>query len=63
MKTERSIWGSFLCWLMGYHIGNVQWGETGKNGNLIHKCSCCCKPIKVKGIDRVKEHEKKYEKN
>jgi hypothetical protein len=40
-KTVRSWWGSFWCWFLGYHRGNVQWGEDTDDGRVIHKCSKC----------------------
>ena len=51
-ETKRSKWGSFLCWLVGHHIGNVQWGEYDKDDvghkKIIHKCSCCFHPVSNK---------------
>jgi hypothetical protein len=47
MPTKRNLWGSFLCWVFG-HIGNIRWGEYGPKGEMIHRCSCCRKPIRIK---------------
>jgi hypothetical protein len=46
LETKQNKWGSFLCWLAGHHIGNVQWGEYDKDDikhrKITHKCADQC---------------------
>ena len=64
-ETKQSKWGSFLCWLAGHHIGNVQWGEYDKDDverrKIIHKCSCCFRPVTDKS-EQKKDQKCGYEK-
>jgi len=65
----KMILRKIICFLLGNHIGNIEWGVENSKGRIVRMCNFCCPDFFKKKktnevlnqIDKIQENEYIFE--